>query len=89
MKGERKPTHEPFECDCGGEFVMYDGDKVCDDCGLLSGTESVDVDVDGPWGDWWEERRSDRYSGWYGEDRVKFVGGFLSPWFTEEGELIA
>lgn len=82
-----KPMHEPFECDCGGEFVMHDGDKLCADCGLVSGSESVDVEVEGPWGNWWEERRSSDYSGWTGKDRIKFVGGFVSAYVAEEGGL--
>lgn len=76
---------EPQQCDvCAAEnsFVLYDNDKLCSECGYAPDSQEDSFDFDGnsdPWLSWWEYRRAN-YSGWYGENRVKFVGGFESPW---------
>lgn len=80
-----RPMSEPFECgECDGAYVMYDGDKVCMGCGLMSG--SADREYQSEWESWREYRR-ENYSGFIGEDRARMVGGFLQPWFTDDGEL--
>jgi len=67
-------------CDEEGTFVIYDGDKVCDNCGYApaGGGSSVTADED----EWqaWLVHRDEEYSGFYGEDRIKFAGGFASAY---------
>lgn len=86
--GKRRPLHEPFECDeCEGPLVMVKGDKRCNDCGLLSGSV-VDDEPQTEWEEWHEHRReSDDYEGFTGQDRIKFVGGFISCYFNDDGDL--
>lgn len=78
------------ECDvesCGGTYVLYDNDRVCDECGHLSGTGNRNGDstmgyreehLPEPWVEYEKER--EQYSGFYGEDRIKFPGGFASAY---------
>lgn len=72
---------EEQECAlCGNEgtFVIYDGDKVCTTCGHApDNTTSVTTNGD-EFEDWLDERSE--YSGWYGQDRIKFAGGFASAY---------
>lgn len=78
-----EPENGPFECDeCDGDMVLYDGDKVCEECGLLCG--SADEEEISEWTQW-RQHRDENYSGWYGEERVKMVGGFIGPWITDDG----
>ncbi len=85
-----KPIHEPFECsECEGELILDGDDKRCSDCGLINGYTTVSrTESQNPWEEWWDYRRNDDdISGWFGKDRITMVGGFLSPWFSDEGEL--
>jgi predicted amidophosphoribosyltransferase len=80
-----RASNEPFECpECEGEFVMHDNDKMCKDCGLLVGVDSGEDPSE--WAEW-EEHRRENYDGFYGEDRVKMVGGFAGVWFYTDNEL--
>lgn len=73
---------EDVECDvCGktNSYVYYEGDKMCKSCGHVSdGSEGVSS-ASNPWGQWWEHRAAE-YSGFYGPDRIKFVGGFAAAY---------
>lgn len=85
---------EDASCDdCGsGTYVLYDGDKVCRDCGYLA--QPQDSPTTDDWSTWVEHRRSnDDYSGWYGENRIKMVGGFAAAYefgedFNVENETL-
>lgn len=76
---------EPTTCDvCSAEnsYVLYDGDKVCSECGHAPDGRQEQFttdDVADPWAEWFSHRRAE-YAGWYGEDRIKFVGGFASAY---------
>jgi hypothetical protein len=73
---------EPEKCEiCGTEepYVKYDNNKTCKCCGHLPNHSTSDDDNSNPWQSWWEHR-ADMYSGFYGKDRVKMVGGFSSAW---------
>lgn len=86
--GYQRPSHEPFECDgCEGPLIMDDnGDKRCFDCGLLASAVEVEKETTNPWCEWREHRR-ENYSGWYGDERVKMVGGFLGAWDFENDSI--
>ena len=74
-----RPMNEPYACDeCDGPYIMHEGDKMCARCGLLSG--SADTEEVDPWEEW-REHRDEHYEGWTGEERIKMVGGFASPYF--------
>jgi hypothetical protein len=89
MEIETAPSTDNEDEECGiceaeGSFVLYDGDKVCKECGHApaggSGRDSLsDGGGDTEWADWLQHRR-DEYDGFYGEDRIKFVGGFASAY---------
>lgn len=85
------PKHEPYECEeCEGPIIIdHNEDKRCFDCGLLTSTPSSREYRSNQWEEWDEERRTnDEYSGWYGEDRLKMVGGFVGAWdFVEDDYL--
>lgn len=76
------------ECDieeCGGTYVLYDGDRVCRRCGHLSGTGGDNMDqtyrqkqIPEPWVEYEQER--EKYDGFHGEDRIKFPGGFAQTY---------
>lgn len=82
---------EDAECDqddCGGSYVLYDGDRVCRRCGHLSGTGDSTAQSyrEQYLPDAWQafERQRSEYAGFTGDERVKFVGGFVAPWDFEE-----
>ena len=80
---ERKDEDESVDkcTHCGAErsYVLYDNDKVCKECGHVpTGSEGPSNESD-PWGEWWEHRSAE-YSGFYGPNRIKFVGGFESAY---------
>lgn len=77
---------EDAECDnCeGGTYVLYDGDKLCRDCGYLAGSRPRQTEDGDEWSSWQQHRRDhEDYSGWYGEDRIKMVGGFAAAYEFE------
>jgi hypothetical protein len=87
MKLETAPTVESEEdvtcavCDTENPFVLYDGEKVCTECGHTptSGGRSVTHETD-QWSSWLQHRR-DEYDGFYGDERIKFVGGFEAAYY--------
>lgn len=78
--------HEDEERECGlceaeGTIVVYDGDKVCKNCGHTPGPSRGTADEQDEWAEWFEHRREyEEYSGWFGENRIKFVGGFADAY---------
>lgn len=75
---------DDVECDncAGGTYVLYDGDKLCRDCGYIAGSGggSREREVD-DWAAWQQHRREhEDYSGFHGPDRIKMVGGFASAY---------
>lgn len=74
---------EDVECDdCGGTYVLYDGEKLCRDCGYIAGSggSAREADAD-EWASWHQHRREyEQYSGFRGPDRIKFVGGFAAAY---------
>lgn len=87
-----RPEDEPFECPhCEGDYVLFEGDKLCVECGFLAhsgGNRDVDVlssnaNVEQIWIQWWDHRDSE-YEGMYGENRKKMVGGFIAVYDFEE-----
>jgi len=84
MKLDDAPVADDEDPSCtnckNGTYVIYDGDRVCNQCGHLSGTGDGDVrtyrerHLTDEWRNW--ERERDDYDGFRGPDRVKFVGSF-------------
>lgn len=79
---------EEGDCpNCGLEnaYVLRDDDKVCENCNYMPRAVSHTPDDTDEWEQWWEHRRqSDEYSGFEGENRIKFVGGFVLPYIDGE-----
>lgn len=73
---EEVPTCEV--CGAEGSYVLYDGDKTCKKCGDLPEQHEPNVDARSNWERWWDER--EHYSGWHGENRIRFIGGFQSAY---------
>jgi len=69
----------PLKCDvdgCDGVYVKYEYDKMCNECGHLEDqiTESDRVLLsERRWHSFEKERTNQ--SGFYGHDRIRFVGG--------------
>lgn len=77
---------DPINCPlCEGEltYVKYEHDTVCIECGHVRGAQQSrgQRTRTSVWEEWWEHRRtSDEYEGWYGENRIRMVGGFRSSY---------
>lgn len=92
MNLNRRPVadsdDDDAECDvtgCEGTYVMHEHDRVCMHCGHISGTGEKNADyrerhMPDPWVRFEKARNSEKYDGFYGPDRVKFVGGFVSAY---------
>jgi len=73
----KESQHECPLCGADAPYVLYDGDKMCEECGHVpgaGGNTSDDEHED------WREHRRENYSGWFGPDRIKFAGGFASAY---------
>lgn len=69
-------------CDSENSFVLYEGERVCKECGYAptaGGTAVSTQNTSEEWDDWFEHR-DEQYSGFHGTDRIKFVGGFASAY---------
>lgn len=76
--GDEEPTRVACDTEwCEGTFVRYEGEHICRDCGHVRFSDHDDTprSMRDPW-EWFEEQRNE-YSGFYGRDRVRMVGGFL------------
>lgn len=73
----RDADDEPSECaicDSEDSYIRYEGDTVCIECGHVRGGDEPMSEGKNPWVEWWEHR-DENYDGFYGPDRIKFVGG--------------
>lgn len=75
----------PVECvNCGSEgtMVLFEHDKMCTECHHAPSKETSAITLDERQDQWekWFAHRDAEYSGWYGENRIKFPGGFASAW---------
>lgn len=64
-------------CD-DGRLYKIDGDIVCDSC-FYSPEKTLSEPRDRDRWQWFWDAR-DRYSGWYGPDRIRMVGGFIGAY---------
>lgn len=91
MRLEHAPRvlHEPVDCSyCDrGTFVLFQGDKVCPECGYLSGTGDSEV-PDDPWLRWryirneqWEDDKHDH------RETRKVVGSYVHAYVNEDGQI--
>lgn len=76
--------HECPICTSEGTYVLYEGDKMCAACGHVPGVSNTltSASEDDEWAEW-REHRHEEYSGWYGRDRIKMVGGFVRPYVDD------
>lgn len=64
-------------------YVLVDceREKVCANClHAPQSTPERTVSPDSEWTEWHRYRRKDEISGFYGSDRIKFIGGFHGAW---------
>lgn len=81
-RAAEESQHECPLCGADAPYVLYDGDKMCEECGHVPSAGGRDAD-DGH--EDWREHRRENYSGWFGPDRIKFPGGFASAYdFTTD-----
>jgi hypothetical protein len=73
---DEERQHECPLCGAEAPYVLYDGDKMCGECGHVPGVGGDDKDAH----ESWREHRRENYSGWTGPDRIKFPGGFASAY---------
>jgi len=71
--------HECPICEAEGAYILYEGDKTCMRCGHTPGERVVPSEESDPWTRWFTHRKEE-YSGFYGPDRIKMVGGFASSY---------
>jgi ribosomal protein L37AE/L43A len=78
---EEDAQHECPVCGADEEYVLYEGDKMCSECGHAPdpGARRSVTANESPWESWWDHR--EQYDGFYGENRVRMVGGFVSTYF--------
>jgi hypothetical protein len=86
MNLQSAPQIEDEERECpncaeDGSFVRYDGDTVCREC-QYTPTPSKPTSGREPQWSWWWNYRDEEYSGWHGDERIKMVGGFMEPYFS-------
>jgi hypothetical protein len=80
-------SESPDACtiqDCDGEYVYEDGTKYCDTCHYAP-TKQPSTNQKGVWESFWSHRR-DNYSGFYGQERVRMIGGFFNPYDIYKSE---
>lgn len=85
-----RENEESLTCDvegCDGEMVKYGGDKVCNECGYMYDTYETDSKTVLLAERRWVSHNDRNGSGFYGHDRVRFVGGYEEAWFDEDGRL--
>jgi len=70
-----------------GEILKGEYEKMCDSCYTVIDSDAFVHETEQPWEQWWDHRESE-YSGLYGPERVKAVGGFVGVWFREEDEYL-
>jgi thiamine kinase-like enzyme len=78
-------------------YVLFEGERLCRECGYVAGSggrPTRRLTNDEAWTEWHEHRRNeDDYDGWYGEKRIKMVGGFAAAYdygaAVKEGALLA
>jgi hypothetical protein len=82
---EEDGQHDCPLCDSEAPYVLFDGDKMCENCGHTPGADGGGgtASSDDEWADW-REHRADMYEGFYGPDRIKFPGGFASAYVFED-----
>lgn len=75
MQTVQQTDRECSQCE-DGVYYKYDDDLLCGTCHYTPDRTSSysGVNGDGEWERWWDER--EQYDGFYGPDRVRFVGGF-------------
>ena len=66
-------------CSTDGSYVEYGGDLVCLNCAHTPTPETTRSQDANPWGQWHKHRR-DEYDGFYGEERVRMIGGFAATY---------
>lgn len=65
-------------CETDDAYVVVEHEKVCASCGYVPGPRRTNDR--GAWEEWHQHRQSE-YSGLYGPERVKMVGGFAAAYF--------
>lgn len=63
-------------------YVLYEHEKMCANCGHTPSPEGSSGLVTTPREEWkdWHQHRREEYEGWYGEDRIRFPGGFVGAY---------
>lgn len=70
-----------------GEILKGEYEKFCDSCHTVIDADAFVHEENGVWEQWWD-RRDSEYSGLYGHDRMKAVGGFGGVWFYTDDPYI-
>jgi len=76
------PQEEEEECphcEATASYIRYEGDTVCRECGFTPHPSGRPSSTENPWGSWHEHRAAE-YDGWFGPERIKMVGGFVSAY---------
>lgn len=83
---EEERQHECPLCGADAPYVLYDDDKMCEECGHVPGVGGKVEEQSEH--EQWREHRRENYSGWTGPDRIKFPGGFAHAYdFTADFDI--
>jgi len=83
---EHKYRRTGNECpvdECEGELLQADHERFCSECHTVM-DEATFPNNNRSLYERWHEHRNKEYSGFYGEDRVKMIGGFEAPWIYND-----
>lgn len=72
--------------DCEGELLQAEHERFCNECYTVMDEATFPNNNRSLYARWHEHRRSE-YSGFYGSDRVKMIGGFSRPYFVGEEKV--
>lgn len=70
-----------------GELLQHEHERFCASCHTVIDSDTFPDSTDSLWERWWSHR-TDEYDSFYGDERVRMVGGFTRPWFYGDDTIV-